>query len=63
MRPTERIEPVLNSIRKLWYVYPDLRLCQLLSNVIPSDRDPYYIEDDELVEYIESYYDEHVTKL
>jgi hypothetical protein len=54
-RPPERIEKVLNEIRKKWHQYPDLRLGQLLINAIPTNLDLYYIEDDELCKDVKEY--------
>lgn len=59
-RSTKRIEPTFDAIRKLWYQYPDLRLGQLLENVIPEGKDLFYVEEEDLVQYIEDYYTEHV---
>ena len=55
MRDPNRIDKVLNEIKEIWKKYPDLRLGQLLCNVL---RDPalYYVEDNDLVEYIKAYY-------
>ena len=58
MRDLERIPEILNKIGKIWKEYPDLRLGQLISNM--SDRSPwplFYIEDDELIERLEEFYD------
>ena len=61
-RSPVRIDRMLDAIRKLWYTYPDLRLGQLIGNVIPVGIDPYFIEDDKLLEAIEEYYLEHARK-
>ena len=55
MRDISRIDFVLKSIGDIWKNYPDLRLGQLLLNVV---RDPmlYYIEDDKLVEELVKLY-------
>lgn len=55
MRDPKRIPIILKEIEKIWDESPDLRLGQLLCNVL---RDPalYYIEDDKLVEYLKMYY-------
>lgn len=45
MRNPDRIDRVLNTISRVWKKYPDLRLGQLIVNVIPEDR-IYYTEDD-----------------
>lgn len=55
MRDPERIEPILQLIREIWYTYPDLRLTQLIMNVLRMHQDPYYIEDDKLHEALEDY--------
>jgi uncharacterized protein YihD (DUF1040 family) len=52
MRDPNRIEPILEEIRRIWTAYPDLRLTQLLVNVIrPSEPCPqvFSFEDDELL--------------
>jgi hypothetical protein len=46
---------VLTVIKDLWITYPQLRLGQLLINVIPIDKDLYYITDEELIEYLNNY--------
>jgi len=48
MRDPKRIEPMLSLIREIWTHHPDLRLMQLLMNALKINRDPYYIEDDDL---------------
>jgi uncharacterized protein YihD (DUF1040 family) len=55
MRDPKRIDIVLSEIREIWQQNPDLRLGQLLCNVL---RDPmlYYVEDEQLVEYLKKYY-------
>lgn len=54
MRDPRRIEKVLNVIRDMWHTFPDMRLCQLLSNAASvhgwKDTDLFNFEDDELVE-------------
>ena len=53
MRDPNRIEPILETIRKIWLEHPDYRLMQLLGNVYRGD--PYYIEDDVLMERLKEY--------
>ena len=55
MRDVSRIDFILKSVGDIWKNYPDLRLGQLLLNVV---RDPmlYYIEDDKLVEELVKLY-------
>ena len=54
MRDIKRIEPLLETLRKIWLEHPDYRLMQLLGNVYRGD--PYYIEDDDLLQRLESTY-------
>ena len=55
MRDPKRIEEVLSVIKNIWYANPDLRLMQLLGNVVPGERDNYYLEDDKLLEMLKNY--------
>ena len=48
MRDPERIPEVLHDIQRVWEAFPDMRLGQLLLNVV-ADPALYYLEDDELV--------------
>jgi len=50
MRNPERIPKILKLIEKIWYAYPDLRLTQIIMNVLSMNEDPYYVEDDKLEE-------------
>lgn len=48
MRDPNRIDIVLEELRKKWKANPDWRLCQLIVNA--TDRkDPFYVEDDVLL--------------
>lgn len=55
MRDINRIDKILEEIKLIWKNVPDLRLGQLLLNVL---RDPalYYVEDDQLVDYLKKFY-------
>ena len=55
MRSADRILNILARLSKIWEKYPDLRLGQLLLNCF-SDPLLYYIEDDKLIEALESHY-------
>jgi hypothetical protein len=55
MRDPNRIEPILGLIREIWYTYPDLRLTQLIMNVLNINQDPYYIEDEYLEAALKDY--------
>jgi uncharacterized protein YihD (DUF1040 family) len=50
MRDPDRIERVIGLVKKVWYNHPDLRLTQLIMNILKFSGDPYYIEDNELEE-------------
>lgn len=56
-RDPKRIERVLAKIRAIWWRSPDLRLMQLLGNVVPPTVDQYYMEDDHLLRELERLYD------
>jgi uncharacterized protein YihD (DUF1040 family) len=48
MRPTNRIERILEKLKRVWEKQPDTRLGQLISNLPKDDRDIFFIEDEEL---------------
>ena len=48
MRDVNRIPKILHEIQRVWEAFPDLRLGQLLLNVV-ADPALYYIEDGALV--------------
>ena len=57
MRDPKRIPEILNQLKSLWSSYPDLRLGQLILNVV---KDPvlYYLEDEELIKILRDGYSE-----
>ena len=55
MRDPNRIEPLLQLIREVWYKSPDLRLTQLIMNALKTNHDPYYIEDERLEQALQEY--------
>jgi hypothetical protein len=61
MRDPKRIKEILKEIGDIWEIYPDLRLGQLLLNVV---RDPalYYVEDEDLVERLKDLYLNSIDK-
>jgi len=62
MRDPARIEPILNLIRTAWELNPDMRLGQLIVNIVrPKESCPevFYVEDDELVRRVGKYFDIH----
>lgn len=46
MRDPKRIKRILTIIEEYWDKHPDMRLTQLIMNVLQMNEDPYYIEDD-----------------
>jgi uncharacterized protein YihD (DUF1040 family) len=60
MREKDRINRILNNIEELWIANPDLRLMQLLMNVLELNQDPYYVEDDILEKKLKEYSDREV---
>ncbi len=53
MRDPDRIERILNLLKKVWKNEPDQRLCQLLSNACYPKQDLFYVEDDDLEKRLE----------
>lgn len=53
----KRVDKVLKGIRKLWKAHPELRLMQLLGNVLHDvdESSYYYIEDDYLERCLRDY--------
>lgn len=54
-RDPNRIPQILDTIKKIWELYPDLRLGQLFKNVL-SGSALYYVEDSDLIEILSDYY-------
>jgi len=58
MRDPERIDVIINKLRQVWKTYPDLRLCQLVVNVLTQSSemtDPFYLEDDKFFDILNKY--------
>ena len=55
MRDPKRIRKVLKEIGDVWETYPDLRLGQLLLNVLNGPF-LYYVEDEDLVKAVKKLY-------
>lgn len=57
MRKTERIEPFLEKLGEYWKKVPDWRFGQLMVNFLGQlERDPFFYEEDELLEELEKYF-------
>lgn len=48
-RDISRIEPILDELKILWEKHSDLRLGQLICNIVLEDK-LYYLEDDKMLE-------------
>lgn len=53
-RKAERLDDLYASLKEAHKIFPQLRFGQFLSNVL-GDRDPFYIEDGELVRLCHDY--------
>ncbi len=58
MRDKKRIKPFLDRLGKVWEENAsDWRFGQLMVNISRSmDRDMFFSEDDEMIEFIENYF-------
>ena len=56
MRNPERIKVILQEIDAIWHKYPDMRLGQLIGNVLEGPS-LYYVEDDSLVKALKDVYE------
>ena len=56
MRDPKRINKCLRKIKEVWSKHPDLRLGQLLLNIVPNANSSYFIEDEELINLLEKFY-------
>lgn len=56
MRDKDRIRPICERLATAWERFPDMRLGQLICNAYNGVmRDPFYIEDEKLIEMIEEF--------
>lgn len=56
MRDPKRIDRILQEISNIWHKYPDMRLGQLIGNVLEGAA-LYYVEDDGLVNALKDTYE------
>lgn len=61
MRDINRIDSFCKELATMWKRVPDWRFGQLMSNFLGdvycmTNKDVFYIEDDELLEYVEEFY-------
>jgi len=57
MRDPKRIDVILQEISNIWHKYPDMRLGQLIGNVLEG-ASLYYVEDDGLIAALKDMYNE-----
>lgn len=62
MRDPKRIDVILQEISNIWHKYPDLRLGQLIGNVLEGVS-LYYVEDDGLVNALKDTYEGQEIKV
>lgn len=59
VRDIRRIRKFCSRLATAWELLPDLRFGQLICNVFAKmqneGKDPFYPEDDSIIEYIEKY--------
>lgn len=56
VRNPDRMAPMLTQLAAAWHRHPDWRLGQLIANAAGAVHcDPFYIEDDELLEGIKAF--------
>ena len=56
MRDPKRIDVILQEISAIWHKYPDMRLGQLIGNVLEGPS-LYYVEDNSLVKALKDVYE------
>lgn len=56
MRDEKRIDIILEEIGKIWHKYSDMRLGQLIGNVLEG-AGLYYVEDESLLDALKKCYD------
>ena len=57
MRDPDRIEPFLNELGEIWKTKcPDWRFGQFIYNVVLDTGDPFYLEDDKMLERIREFF-------
>lgn len=56
MRDPKRIDVILQEISNIWHKYPDMRLGQLIGNVLEGTG-LYYVEDEGLVNALKDMYE------
>ena len=60
MRDPKRIDDIMKRLKKLWKVFPDLRLGQLLGNCL-NYQQLYYLEDEDVMKAVEAFYPKYMN--
>jgi hypothetical protein len=58
MRDPNRIDPIIEALRRAWKATPDFRLGQLVESqglFQEPEIDPYYVENEEMLAALESW--------
>ncbi len=68
MRDPKRITLFCKDLAGLWSKVPDWRFGQLVSNIMrmymsETGRDPFFVEDDELMERMKAWFKENVNEV
>jgi len=50
----------MRSLERLWYEFPDMRLCQLIA-AITGSGDHFYLEDDEFFKRLQQFRKEYLS--
>lgn len=58
MRDPDRIDDFCARLARMWKTIPDWRFGQLMSNLLgdyyaQTHRDPFFVEDDEMISWME----------
>lgn len=60
MRDPKRIDEFCDRLKAVWHQVPDMRFGQLMVGTFTimekSGTDPFYREDDEMIEYLEQHF-------
>lgn len=58
VRRAERIDEFCDKLKEYWHRVPDWRFGQLIVNFMGTlDRDPFFPEEDEMLEKMEKYFE------
>lgn len=58
MRDPKRIPLILDELKGIWASFPDLRLGQLIGNLMLAEEELYYVDDEQFIKLIRDHYSE-----